>query len=66
MALLPKFELVIFPESKKPFPYGAVATAFFINASEGGQNAIAITTQPATADDSPQDLSSAKLVRKAE
>ena len=56
------YELSIAAQAK-PFPYGPVATAMWINSHSNGRNPISITTLPA---EHAKSSTSAKLVRKSE
>ena len=60
-----EFELSIASQAK-PFPYGPLATAIYINANSEVKNPITITTQPVALHDPPHAASNAKLIRKKE
>jgi hypothetical protein len=59
------YELSIATQAK-PFPYGPVATAMWINSHSDGRNPISITTLPAAPHEPAKSSTSAKLVRKLE
>ena len=60
-----EFELSIASQAK-PFPYGPLAIAIYINTNSEGKNPIIITSQPAALHDPAHAASNAKLIRKKE
>jgi hypothetical protein len=59
------YELSIATQAK-PFPYGPVATAMWINSHSDGRNPISIKTLPAALHEPAKSSTSTKLVRKSE
>ena len=60
-----KFELSIASQAK-PFPYGTLATAMYINTNSDGKNPISITSQTVALHDTAHAASNAKLIPKKE
>lgn len=60
-----EFELSIASQAR-PFPYGPLATAIYINTNSEGKNPITITSQPVALHDPAHAASNAKLICKKE